>query len=146
LAAVEKPSIDLPAARRLAVSVLVGQALLTAVIAGVCALVFGAFAARSAAIGGGINVLAGLAMVLFAFNRRAGSDPARIARSFLVGEGVKLAVMVAAFVVVLTTMKVSMGALFATYVATFFVYWIALANALPPLAGTARSDAARGPS
>ena len=34
-------------------------------------------------------------------------------------------------------MKVSFAALFATYIATLFVYWIALANALPPLAGTA---------
>jgi F0F1-type ATP synthase assembly protein I len=135
VAAAEKLTMDLPAARRLAVSVVAGQALLTAIIAGACALAFGPLAGKSAALGGGINVLAGLAMVLFAFGRRAGTDPARIARSFFVGEGVKLGVMVAAFVVVLTTMKVSMGALFATYVATFFVYWIALANALPPLGG-----------
>ncbi len=139
-------TMDLPAARRLAVSVVAGQALLTAIIAGACALAFGPLAGKSAALGGGINVLAGLAMVLFAFGRRAGTDPARIARSFFVGEGVKLAVMVAAFVVVLTTMKVSMGALFATYVATFFVYWIALANALPPLAGTQRGGTTRGRS
>ncbi len=135
MAAAEKFTMDLPAARRLAVSVVAGQALLTAIIAGACALAFGPLAGKSAALGGGINVLAGLAMVLFAFGRRAGTDPARIARSFFVGEGVKLGVMVTAFVVVLTTMKVSMGALFATYVATFFVYWIALANALPPLGG-----------
>ena len=33
------------------------------------------------------------------------------------------------------TMKVSYAALFGAYIATLFVYWIALANALPPLAG-----------
>jgi hypothetical protein len=35
------------------------------------------------------------------------------------------------FVVVLKLMKVSPAALFAAYVATFFVYWLALASALP---------------
>jgi hypothetical protein len=34
-------------------------------------------------------------------------------------------------------MKVSFPALFGAYIATLFVYWIALANALPPLSGTA---------
>ena len=41
--------------------------------------------------------------------------------------------------VVFVTMKVSFAALFGTYIATLFVYWIALANALPPLAGTANA-------
>jgi F0F1-type ATP synthase assembly protein I len=136
--------MDLPAARRLAVSVVLGQAALTAVIAGLCFVVFGPLAGQSAALGGGINVLAGLAMVLFAFGRKAGTDPAGIARSFFIGEGVKLAVMVGSFVVVLTTLKVSMGALFATYVATFFVYWLALANALPSFTGRRPARAGSG--
>ena len=55
------------------------------------------------------------------------------------GEGVKLALTVVLFVVVFVTMKVSFAALFGTYIATLFVYWIALANALPPLAGTANA-------
>ncbi len=48
-----------------------------------------------------------------------------------------MAVTVTLFVVAFITMKVSFPALFGAYIATLFVYWIALANALPPLAGTA---------
>jgi F0F1-type ATP synthase assembly protein I len=51
----------------------------------------------------------------------------------------KLAVTVVLFVAVFVTLKVSFPALFGTYIATLFVYWIALANALPPLAGTANT-------
>jgi len=48
---------------------------------------------------------------------------------------VKLGVTVTLFVVVFLTMQVSFAALFGAYIATLFVYWIALANALPPLSG-----------
>jgi F0F1-type ATP synthase assembly protein I len=54
-----------------------------------------------------------------------------------VGEGLKLVVTVALFVAAFLTLKVSFAALFGAYIATLFVYWIALANALPPLAGNA---------
>jgi hypothetical protein len=60
-----------------------------------------------------------------------------VARAFYVGEAAKLAVTVALFVLVFVTMKVSFAALFGAYIATLFVYWVALANALPPLGGTA---------
>ena len=56
-------------------------------------------------------------------------------RGFYVGEAVKVAVVVVLFTLVLRTLKVSPLAMFAAYVATFFVYWVALANALPPLGG-----------
>jgi ATP synthase protein I len=108
-----------------------GQLGLTAVIALLCLFVAGPLAAKSAALGGGISALASLAMALLAFGQGPGADAQRIARGFYVGEGVKLAVMIAAFVVVLRTTRVSMGAMFGAYVATFFVYWLALANALP---------------
>jgi hypothetical protein len=44
-------------------------------------------------------------------------------------------VVIVLFVAVLKTMKVVPLAMLGTYVATFFVFWIALANALPPLGG-----------
>jgi hypothetical protein len=43
-------------------------------------------------------------------------------------------------VVVLRTVKVTPFAMLATYVATFFVFWVALANMLPPLGGLKRND------
>ncbi|MDB6092330.1 MAG: hypothetical protein JWN85_5114, partial [Gammaproteobacteria bacterium] len=49
------------------------------------------------------------------------------------------ALVVVLFVVVLKMMKVAPLALFAAFMATFFVYWVALANALPPLGGTGAS-------
>ena len=130
-------TLELPQARRLAMSVVLGQVAITVVAAVLCFAVWGRVAGISAFAGGGISAIASLALALIGFAPRAGSAPEQVARAFYVGEGVKLAVTVALFVAVFVTLKVSFVALFATYIATLFVYWIALANALPPLAGTA---------
>jgi len=132
-------TLELPQARRLAMSVVLGQVSIMVVAAIICFAVWGRIAGLSALVGGGISVLASAALVLIGFASPAGSDPERVARAFYVGEGVKLALTVALFVVVFTTMKVSFAALFGSYIATLFIYWIALANALPPLAGTANA-------
>ena len=134
-------TLQLPQARRLAMSVVLGQVAVTVVAAIICFAVWGNTAGISAAIGGGISVIASLTLVLIGFGSPAGAPAERVARAFYVGEGVKLAVTVALFIVVFVTLKVSFAALFGAYIATLFVYWIALANALPPLAGTA--DAAK---
>lgn len=128
-------SVELPEARRLAISVVVGQAAVTAIAAVVCQLIAGPRAFISALVGGGIGTLASLAMVVLGFGRPAGSDARLIVRGFYVGEAAKLGVTVALFVLVLRTMQVSVGPLFGAYAATFFVYWLALANVLPPLGG-----------
>lgn len=128
-------SVGLPEARRLAISVVAGQAAVTVIAAIVCRLIAGPHAAISALLGGGIGTLASLAMVVLGFGRRAGTDAHLVVRGFYVGEAVKLGLTVVLFVLVLRTMRVSVGPLFGTYVATFFVYWLALANALPPLGG-----------
>lgn len=121
-------TVDFPTARRIAVRIVLGQLALTLCLALICYALAGAFAARSALLGGGINVVASLAMVLLAFGNRPGADAQAVARAFYVGEGVKIAVMIAAFVLVLNTVKVSMAALFGAYIATFLVYWVALAR------------------
>jgi ATP synthase protein I len=130
-------TLELPQARRLAASVVLGQVVITVVAAALCFAVFGRVAGVSALVGGGISALASLALVLIGFASKAGSAPETIARSFYVGEATKLGVTVVLFVLVFATMKVSFVALFGAYIATLFVYWIALANALPPLSGTA---------
>jgi F0F1-type ATP synthase assembly protein I len=76
-------------------------------------------------------------MTVLSFRGSTGADAQRALRGFYVGEAVKLALVIVLFVVVLRTLKVSPLAMFAAYVATFFVYWVALANALPPLGGAA---------
>lgn len=121
--------MSLPEARRFAFGVVVGQALVTGLVAIVCYALGGVATARSAAIGGGIGTVASLAMVLLAFRKTPSEDAHGAARVFFVGEAAKLATMVVLFVVVLKFMKVSAGALFAGYVATFLVYWAALAKA-----------------
>ncbi len=129
-------TVELPQARRMALSVVLGQVAITVVAAILCFAVWGRVAGISAAAGGAISFLASAALAFIGFASPAGASPQRVARAFYVGEGVKLAVTVALFVVVMVTLKVSFAALFATYIATLFVYWIALANALPSLSGT----------
>jgi ATP synthase protein I len=120
-------------------SVVLGQVAVTVVVAILCFAVWGLVPGISALVGGGISTLSSLALAILAFGSPAGSEPERVARDFYVGEAVKLAVTVALFVVVFVTMKVSFAALFCAYIATLFVYWIALANSLPPLSGKSRA-------
>ena len=134
-------AIDLRSARRLVYGLVLGQAVVTLAVALVCFLIAGSKGALSALLGGGISTLASLVMALLSFGSRTGDDAQRAMRAFYVGEAFKVAVVVALFVIVLKSMKVSPGAMFAAYVATFFVYWIALANALPPLGGGSKPRA-----
>jgi ATP synthase protein I len=133
-------TLELPQARRLAGSVVLGQVVVTTVAAIICFAVWGRVAGLSALIGGGISAVASAVLAFIGFAAPAGAPAERVARAFYVGEATKLAVTVALFVTVFVTMKVSFAALFGTYIATLFVYWIALANALPPLAGTASAS------
>ena len=137
-------AIDLPDARRLALSVVLGQAAVTLICALAAWLIFDSRAALSAALGGGISAAASLAMALLGFGGRSAGDPQRAVRAFFVGEIAKIAVMIVLFVAVLKTIKVVPLAMLGTYVATFFVFWVALANALPPLGGGARRRRDKG--
>ena len=79
-------TLELPQARRLAASVVLGQVVITVLAAAICFAVWGRTSGLSALVGGGISAIASAALAL---------------------------------------------------IATLFVYWVALANALPPLGGTA---------
>jgi ATP synthase protein I len=124
-------AIDLPIARRLALGVVVGQVAVTLVCALVCWLIGDSRTALSAGLGGGINAAASLAMALLCFSSRTAADPQRALLAFFVGEAVKIALVIVLFVAVLKTVKVVPLAMLGTYIATFFVVWVALANALP---------------
>lgn len=130
-------AIDLALARRLAFSVVLGQAAVTVVCALASWLIADGHAALSAALGGGISCVASFAMAVLGFGGRTAADPQRAVRAFFVGEAAKLAVVIGLFVAVLKTMKVVPLAMLGTYIATFFVFWAALANVLPPLRGLA---------
>jgi ATP synthase protein I len=137
-------AIDLALARRLALSVVLGQAGVTVICALLAGLIAGPQAALSALLGGGISTTASLAMALLGFGGRTPLDPQRAVRAFFVGETAKIALMIVLFVLVLKTMKVVPLAMLGTYVATFFVNWVALANALPPLGGARARDDSEG--
>ena len=110
---------------------------MTVVAAILCFAVWGRTPGLSALVGGGISVVASAVLAVIGFSAPAGAAPETIAKKFYLGEGMKLAITVALFVTVFLTMKANFAALFGTYIATLFVYWIALANALPPLSGKA---------
>jgi ATP synthase protein I len=129
-------AVDLPSARRLALSVALGQAVVTLIAAVVAWSVVGEEAALSAAIGGGISAIASFVMAAVAFAGRAGAGAQSAVRAFYIGEMTKIAVVIVLFTAVLKTMKVAPLAMFCTYVATFFVYWIALAGVLPSVSRT----------
>jgi ATP synthase protein I len=130
-------TLELPQARRMAGSIVLGQVVISIVAAAICFAVWGRVPGISALIGGGISAAASAVLGLIGFASPAGAAAERVARAFYVGEATKLAVTVTLFVIVFVTMKVNFAALFGTYIATLFVYWIALANALPALDGTA---------
>jgi F0F1-type ATP synthase assembly protein I len=67
---------------------------------------------------------------LLSFGKEAATDPLRAIRAFLVGEAAKVTVVIVLFVVVLKTMKVVPLAMLGAYIATFVVFWIALAKGL----------------
>ena len=127
--------IDLPQARRLACSVVLGQAAVS-VIAALCAwTLVGRVAALSALIGGGIATAGSLAMAGLVFGGTAGGDARRALSAFYLGEALKLAVVAVLFVVVLKVMTVAPLAMFAAFAVTLLVYWIALLSALPRMPG-----------
>ena len=124
-------AIDLPNPRRLALSVVLGQAAVTLLCALASWGVADSRAAMSALLGGGISCIASLAMALVAFRKQATVGPQRALTAFLAGEAAKVAVVIVLFIVVLKTMKVVPLAMLGSYAATFAVFWVALANGLP---------------
>jgi ATP synthase protein I len=139
-------SIDASQARRMAYSIVIWQAVTTVVVALASWMIAGGLAALSALVGGGMGTLGSLALAVLAFRPSAVRDPMSAVRAFFLGEAAKLVTVVVLFIVVLRTMKVSPLAMFAAYVATFFVYWVALANALPTLGSSrAGTSSARHP-
>jgi ATP synthase protein I len=115
-----------PNPRRLAFSVALGQAVVALAAALLSWAIADSRAALSAALGGGISSVASLVMALLGFGKGAATDPLRAVRAFFVGEAAKVTVVIVLFVAVLKTTKVVPQALLGTYVATFFVFWVAL--------------------
>ncbi len=121
--------IDLPHARRLAFGVVLGQATVTLIAVLIAWVAKGRLSAYSALLGGGIGTGASLVMALVAFGRGAVDAP-RALQSFYLGEALKLFLVIGLFVAAFRIPKVAPLAMFAAFVATFIVYWMALAGTL----------------
>jgi ATP synthase protein I len=126
-------TLELPQARRLAGSVVLGQAAITVAAAIICFVVWGNTAGWSALAGGGISTLASFVMVLLSFRRSSQSSPMHAVLGLFVGEAAKLVTVIVLFILVLRTLTVSPAAMLGTFAATLVIYWVALANALPAL-------------
>jgi F0F1-type ATP synthase assembly protein I len=121
-------AIDLASAQRIGGRVVLGQAVTTAVVAALSLVLAGPIGLGSALLGGGINTLATLAMVLIAFGGRTRADAQSAVLTFFLGEFAKLAVMIVLFVVVLKVFEVAPLPLFGAFLGTFAVNWIVLAR------------------
>ena len=130
MSAIEVPATGQPNPRRLALGVALGQAAVALLAALLCWVVADSRAALSAALGGGISSAASLVMALLSFGKEAATDPLRAIRAFFVGEAAKIVVVIVLFAVVLKTMKVVPLAMLGAYIATFIVFWVALAKGL----------------
>ena len=119
-------AIDLPNPRRLALSVVLGQAAVTVLCALASWAIADSRAAISALLGGGISSVASLAMAYVAFGKQAIADPRSALSAFFAGEAAKVVVVIVLFVVVLKTMRVVPLAMLSAYVATFAVFWVLL--------------------
>src|SRR5215831_15596983 len=132
----------MPNARRVAFSVVLGQAAVT-VTAALLALVFsGELSALSALVGGGISTAATLAMALLCFSRFARGGALQMVGALFAGEIAKIVMVILGLALVWRWMTVSPAALLGTFVATLLVYWVALAGLL--LSGGRGDGAAPG--
>jgi ATP synthase protein I len=127
----------LPDLRRVAYGLVLAQLILTVVVALVSLVFWNRDVALSAAIGGGIGVVANLVLALVAFRKKEERTLAQMVSAFYVGEIAKFAVTIVLFVLVLATLKgrLAPGALFGAFVATFLVHWLVLPRAMRKLDG-----------
>jgi ATP synthase protein I len=123
-------TVDFAAVRRQALMVVGGQVAVAVCGGLICYLGLDKRSAVSALIGGSIGAASTLAQVVVGLRNSVGEDPQAVMRSFLRGSALKLVVTVVLFVLALRGRELAPAPLLVTYVATFFVYWVALARTL----------------
>jgi len=128
-------TIDFASVRRQALWVVAGQVAVALCGGLICYLALDARAAISALLGGGIGAAATLVQVLVGLRNSAGKEPRAVMSGFYRGSVMKLIVTVVLFVLALKVLALggrspAPAPLFVTYVATFLVYWMALARTL----------------
>lgn len=112
-------------ARQRALRIVLAQLAVTAA-ATMLFLLAGPEWALSAAVGGLISTAGSYYQVRIAFSPRAQGDAALAARALYLGEGVKIAVVVALFALALTWLELQFLATILTFIATLGVFFAAL--------------------
>jgi F0F1-type ATP synthase assembly protein I len=120
---------DVQKGRRQALSVVLSQVLVGALVAIVCHAIEGARAGASALLGTGIGVAATSLMALAMLRHGEGVSAAQAAIGFLTGWLVKVGFTVALLVMALRSPQVEAVPLIVAYAATFVGYWIGAARA-----------------
>lgn len=134
-----------PDTNRLARRILIGQALVTAVLALLGALLFGGRTGLWVVAGGAIGTVANLYMT-FAALRSVGGNAGLALRRLFTGQFVKVALTVLLFVAVARRGDAVWPAVIVGYVATLVVFWALPAIAapkLPPRSRPRQADDAR---
>ena len=110
-----------------AIAAVIGlQIAVTAVVAGLFLYFAGPVASKSALVGGAIAFIPGAFYAFRIFRSRYGS-PDRMLRAHYAGEFGKLALTAVLFVATFAWVReISVVSLFAAYIATLLVYWMAL--------------------
>ena len=109
--------------RRQALAVVLGQAVLGAIVAIACLAVWGSRAGASALLGAGIGITATSLMAFAMLRHGEGASAQRVAWSFFSGWAVKVVFTLGLLVVAFRSRQVDALPLLAAYVATFFGYW-----------------------
>jgi F0F1-type ATP synthase assembly protein I len=110
---------------RFAIRVLIGQFVITALLAGASGLMRGQRASLSALAGGVIGIVA-TAYMAFALMRPAASNTAsRAAGSFFIGWLVKVVMTITLLVIAFRSKAVEPLFLLVGYAATYLAYWVA---------------------
>ena len=102
------------------------QLLVTLLIAVVSLILSDSRAAYSAIVGGGISAIVTLYFASKVFSARIGSPAAKIARTFYIGEVVKLLLTILLLSAAFFWLHVSPLPLLLAYMAALMAYWLAL--------------------
>ena len=115
--------------RRIALSVVAGQAAVALCLAAGVAIFFGIRPGYSALVGGGIGILPTYYLAIRMFRRPASMSAEKALRSIYLGEGIKVVFTVALFVIALRLLDVDLVFVGLGYVATIVVNWVAVYKA-----------------
>jgi ATP synthase protein I len=115
--------LDGQISRRQGLAVLLGQALLGAGVAAVCAVGWGSRAGGSALVGAGIGITGTSLMALAMLRHGPGASVQRVAFSFFTGWLVKVGLTIALLVVAFRSPQVDAVPMLAAYGVTFLGYW-----------------------